>query len=215
MKNYEAIIFDLDGTLLDTLEDLKDAVNYALRTLQMPEKTIDEIRSYVGNGIKLLVERSVPNGKNNPNFDKTFELFSEYYAVHSNDKTSVYNGMIPLLNEIKQQGYLTAIVSNKVDQAVQELVTLYFDGLIDIAIGERPNLKRKPAPDMIFKAIEELGISKDKTIFIGDSDVDVQTAQNAGIPCIAVLWGFRTKEILKTQGATLFASKPAEIKQFL
>ena len=186
MKKYETVVFDLDGTLLNTLEDLADATNYALRTMQMPERTIGEVRAFVGNGVRRLMELSVPGGFDNPKFEETFAVFKKYYGV-----------------------------SNKIDFAVKELNEIYFEGIVQAAIGEREGVARKPAPDMVHTALAELGKPADTAVYIGDSDVDVMTAKNSGLPCISVLWGFRDKEFLIEHGATNFAEKPEDIVKFL
>lgn len=214
-RKYNAVIFDLDGTLLDTLEDLADAVNYALRSMQMPERSIEEIRAFVGNGVRRLLELAVPEGFANPRFDETFERFKEYYGMHCNDKTKPYEGILPLLQELKEEGFSLAIVSNKLDSAVKELSRIYFDNLVEVAIGEREGVQRKPAPDTVFAALEELSVSGECAIYVGDSDVDIMTAKNAGLPCISVLWGFRDRVFLEEQGACMFAEMPEGIKKYL
>lgn len=215
MKKYETVIFDMDGTLLNTLEDLADAVNYALREMQMPERTIDEVRNFVGNGVRRLMELSVPDGFLNPAFEETFAKFREYYGVHCNDKTKAYDGVLPLLRELKAEGYALAIVSNKLDSAVKELAEIYFEGIVPVSIGERAGVLKKPAPDTVYKALEELHMPAETAVYVGDSEVDVMTAKNAGLPCISVLWGFRGEEFLREHGATQFARVPQEVKQFL
>lgn len=214
-RKYDTVIFDLDGTLLDTLEDLADAVNYALRSMQMPERSIEEVRAFVGNGVRRLIELAVPEGFANPRFDETFERFKEYYGKHCNDKTKPYEGILPLLQELKEEGFALAIVSNKLDSAVKELSRIYFDKLVEVAIGEREGVQRKPAPDTVFAALEELAVSGESAVYVGDSDVDLQTAKNAGLPCISVLWGFRDRAFLEEQGAEMFAETPGEIKKYL
>lgn len=211
MKQYEAVIFDLDGTLLDTLDDLMDAVNYSLAQCSMPVRSREEIRQFVGNGIQLLMERAVPDGKDNPQFNQAFALFKEYYGVHCNDKTTLYPGIEEMLKTLKDAGVRIAIVSNKADFAVKELQQIYFDGVTDIAMGEREGVAKKPAPDMVECVQHELGVSKESCIYVGDSDVDIQTAQNAGIPCISVTWGFRDREFLLAHGATVFAEDAREL----
>lgn len=208
------VIFDLDGTLLDTLEDLKNATNYALKTCDMPERTLNEVRQFVGNGVRNLMIRAVPQGEDNPLFEHAFTVFKEYYGEHCNDATRAYDGIPALLQELKKTGYATAIVSNKMDSAVQELNRRYFPQ-VDVAIGDRENLKRKPEPDSVFLALRELGRTRKETVYVGDSDVDVATAQNAGLPCISVLWGFRDREFLIEHGAKTFAKKPMEIIDIL
>lgn len=215
MKNYETIVFDLDGTLLNTLEDLTDAVNDALRAMQMPERTLQEVRMFVGNGVRRLMELSVPDGFKNPKFEETFVRFKQYYEAHCNDKTRAYEGMVPLLRELKERGYALAIVSNKLDAAVKELNEIYFEGIVQAAVGEREGVARKPAPDMVYLALEELQKPWETALYIGDSDVDILTAKNAGLPSISVLWGFRDKEFLQAHGAKHFAQTPEDILRFL
>lgn len=214
MKRINTIIFDLDGTLLDTLEDLKTAVNYALSTCNMPVRTLEEIRQFVGNGVKKLMVRAVPEGEQNPAFERAFELFKEYYGEHCNDVTKAYDGIPELLEVLKNAGYALAIVSNKIDSAVQDLNSRYFPQ-VDVAIGDRENLKRKPEPDSVFLVLKELGRTKEEAVYIGDSEVDLQTAQNAGLACISVLWGFRDRGFLAENGAKIFAENPIEIPDIL
>lgn len=209
-RKITTVIFDLDGTLLDTLEDLKNATNYALRVCGMPERTLGEIRQFVGNGVKNLMIRAVPQGEENPAFEQSFTAFKEYYGEHCNDATRAYDGICELLQELKNIGYALAIVSNKIDSAVQDLNNRYFPQ-VDIAIGDRESLRRKPEPDSVFLALQELGRTREEAIYVGDSDVDLLTARNAGLPCISVLWGFRDKEFLVEHGATTFVEKPMEI----
>ncbi|MDE6365310.1 MAG: HAD-IA family hydrolase [Lachnospiraceae bacterium] len=213
-RKISTVIFDLDGTLLDTLEDLKNATNYALKTCGMPERTLEEVRRFVGNGVKNLMIRAVPDGEDNPQFEHAFDTFKEYYGVHCNDATKAYSGIPELLRELKNNGYAMAIVSNKIDSAVQDLKNRYFSQ-VEVAIGDRENLRRKPEPDSVFLALEKLGRSREETVYVGDSDVDLDTARNAGIPCISVLWGFRDKAFLIAHGAQTFVEKPIEITDVL
>ena len=205
------VIFDLDGTLLDTLQDLADAVNYALRKEGMPERTIDEVRQFVGNGVRLLMIRAVPGGESNPLFEETFAQFKEYYEEHCNDNTKPYEGMIELLETLKSKGYSVAIVSNKIDSAVKELSALYFKGIVPVAIGEKEGVRRKPAPDTVREALKELGRTAEESVYVGDSDVDIETAKNAGMPCVSVLWGFRDREFLEEHGAKRYARTAEDV----
>ncbi len=214
-RKIDTVVFDMDGTILNTLDDLADAVNVALKAYQMPERTIEEVRRFVGNGIRLLMERAVPDGADNPRFEEVFAKFKEYYGVHCNDKTRAYDGILPLFCELKEAGYAMAIVSNKIDSAVKELSEIYFDGIITVAIGETEGVAKKPAPDMVEKALKELGKTKETAVYVGDSDVDLMTAKNSGLPCISVLWGFRDEVFLKEHGAVCFAKKPADIKNIV
>lgn len=209
--NYDTYIFDLDGTLLDSLTDLAISCNYALRINNMPERTIDEVRCFVGNGVKKLMERAIPNGLQNPAFEKTYADFRQHYLVHNLDNTKPYPGIIPLLKRLHSEGKNIAVVSNKFYAATQDLVKHFFDEYITVAIGERENIRKKPAPDTVFEALHQLNASSAGAVYIGDSDVDVMTARNSNIPCISVLWGFRTKEFLIKNGATTFVTAPDEI----
>lgn len=209
--NYDTYIFDLDGTLLDSLTDLAISCNYALRINNMPERTIDEVRCFVGNGVKKLMERAIPNGLQNPAFEKTYADFRQHYLVHNLDNTKPYPGIIPLLKRLHNEGKNIAVVSNKFYAATQDLVKHFFDEYITVAIGERENIRKKPAPDTVFEALRQLSASLSGAVYIGDSDVDVMTARNCNIPCISVLWGFRTKEFLIKNGATTFVTAPDEI----
>ena len=215
MGRYKTVIFDFDGTLLVTLEDLTDAVNYALEAYKMPLRTIEEVRNFVGNGVRNLMLQAVPDGEKNPSFEEIFSLFKEYYGEHCNDKTGPYKGILELMEELRKQGYVMGIVSNKIDSAVKELNSMYFADYIQVAIGEKEGVQRKPAPDTVFAALQELGMEKETAIYIGDSEVDLATARNAGIPCISVLWGFREREFLEECGADMFAETPKDISDFL
>lgn len=213
----KAVVFDLDGTLLYTLEDLKNATNYALKQKGMPERTLDEVRRFVGNGVRLLMERAVPQGADNPEFEETFALFKEYYDAHCNDNTSPYDGIMDLLEELKVRGIKMAIVSNKIDFAVKSLDKLYFKDYMTAAIGEmeEEGIRKKPAPDMVQKALKELGVTQDEAIYVGDSDVDIATAKNSGLECVSVTWGFRDVEFLKEHGATNLIDEPVELLNYV
>ena len=211
MKEFDTYIFDLDGTLLSTLNDLAASTNYALRWARMPERTIEEIRMFVGNGVKLLMERAIPNGINNPKFEETYAKFREHYLEHNLDTTSPYDGVPELLCELKRRGKKLAIVSNKFYAATQDLAKHFFPDTIKVAIGERETIRKKPAPDTVLEALRQLGASKESAVYIGDSDVDIMTAKNCGLPCISVLWGFRDKDFLIQHGGTIFVNKPADI----
>ncbi len=212
---YKAIIWDLDGTLLNTLEDLMDSVNYALSNHSMPNITLEQARKYVGNGVAKLVERSAPQGTSPEVLTSLLADFRCYYDKHSKDKTKPYDGILDTLHRLKSMGYRMAIVSNKIHLAVGKLAEEYFPGLMDVAIGEMDNVPRKPAPDMIYKAIDELHIKKEEAVFIGDSEVDVATGLNAGLDMITVLWGFRDRDQLVEAGATTFIEKPDDLYQYL
>ena len=212
---YELIVFDMDGTILDTLEDLKNSMNHTLKLHNMPQRTLDEIRSFVGNGIRKLIERAVTAGTSDEKIDVIHKDFMAHYEIHCADFTRPYDGVIDLIKELRNRGYKTAVVSNKADTAVQDLCVQYFPGLFDLAIGERPEIAKKPAADMVNLALEQLGFSKEKAVYIGDSDVDVATARNSNLDMIAVDWGFRTREFLMEQGAETIVSAPEEILELV
>ena len=208
---YNTYIFDLDGTLLSTLADLAASCNYALRTNGMPEHTEDEVRRFVGNGVKKLMERAVPDGLQNPLFDKAFADFRQHYMKHNLDTTRPYDGIMPMLEQLRLRGKQVAVVSNKFYAATQELCRHFFGDLVDVAIGEREDIRRKPAPDTVIEALRQLGVNAEGSVYIGDSDVDIDTARNSGMPCISVMWGFRDKEFLIEHGATTLVATPQEI----
>lgn len=211
MRDFKTYIFDLDGTLISTLNDLASSTNYALRWAGMPERTIEEVRMFVGNGVKLLMERAIPEGVNNPKFEETYAKFREHYMEHNLDTTRPYDGVPELLHELKRRGKHLAIVSNKFYAATQDLAKHFFPDTIEVAIGERENIRKKPAPDTVLEALRQLNVSKEDAVYIGDSDVDIMTAKNCGLPCISVLWGFRDKDFLIEHGGSLFVEKPIEI----
>lgn len=211
MKEFETYVFDLDGTLLETLKDLAASTNYALRTHNMPEHSIEDVRMFVGNGVKKLMERAIPNGIDNPQFEDVYATFRQHYLEHNLDTTKPYEGIPELLAELKARGKKLAIVSNKFYAATQELARHFFPDTIEVAIGERENIKKKPAPDTVIEALRQLGASKETAVYIGDSDVDIMTAKNCNMPCVSVLWGFRDKEFLMEHGATFFVKKPCQL----
>lgn len=213
MNSISTYIFDLDGTLLDTLGDLAASVNYALRTHGMPEHSLDDVRRFVGNGVRKLMERAVPDGAGNPLFDEAYDTFRQYYMAHSLDTTRPYDGIPETLAALKARGCHLAVVSNKMMAATQELCHHFFPDTIEVAIGEdeAAGIRRKPAPDTVFAALKTLGGGKEDATYVGDSDVDIQTARNAGLPCISVLWGFRDRDILISHGAQTFISHPVEL----
>ena len=211
MHKYKTYIFDLDGTLLSTLADLAASTNYALRTHHMPERSLDEVRRFVGNGVKKLMERAIPDGLNNPLFEEPFATSRQHYMQHNLDTTQPYPGIMQLLEQLKAEGKNIAVVSNKFYAATRELCRHFFGDLVPVAIGEREDIRKKPAPDTVIEALRELGVDKEGAVYIGDSDVDIMTAKNSGMPCVSVLWGFRDKEFLLEHGATTLISKPEEM----
>lgn len=214
-KRNKAVIFDLDGTLLDTLDDLCDSVNVSMDAIGAPRRTIEEVRSFVGNGIRQLMILCVPDGEKNPRFDEAVSAFLDDYRANCKNKTKPYRGINQLLTELSDDGYKLAVVSNKADFAVKKLVRDYFGGVIPVATGENESagIKKKPAPDTVFAAMKELGCEKEDAVYVGDSEVDIMTAKNAGIRCIAVDWGFRSREILVNAGAKEIVSSAEELKK--
>lgn len=202
---YQALIFDLDGTLLDTLDDLADSVNAVLHMHGYPQKTRAEVCTAVGNGIVKLIERVLPQGKNDPAFDRVLADFKKYYGAHCEDKTAPYAGIPELLAKLQQAGVKMAIVSNKADFAVKTLAKAWFPDTIPVAIGENEaaGIRKKPAPDTVDLALRELGVAREQAAYVGDSEVDVETARNCGMPCLSVTWGFRSREILTASGADI------------
>lgn len=213
----KAVIFDLDGTLLNTLDDLADSTNYALSKFGYPTRTIDEVRQFVGNGVAKLIERAIPEGKNNPNFEKCLAIFKENYAQNMYNKTAPYNGIIEMLSNLKSKGIKIAVVSNKFDLAVKELCKKYFEGFIDFAAGENEaqGIKKKPAPDTVISVLNEFNFAPEDAVYVGDSDVDIMTAKNSQMPCISVTWGFRDEKFLLENGATILINAPSEIYNHL
>ena len=210
---YTTYIFDLDGTLLDTLDDLAASVNYALRTHGMPGHSTDDVRRFVGNGVRKLMERAVPDGADNLLFEEAFATFRQHYMTHSLDTTRPYKGIPETLAALKARGCRLAVVSNKMMAATQSLCSHFFPDTIEVAIGEHEaeGIRKKPAPDTVIAALDALGVGKERAVYVGDSDVDIQTARNSGLPCISVLWGFRDRDFLKQHGAESFISTPSEL----
>ena len=214
--SFKVALFDLDGTVLNTLDDLFDAVNAVLAANNMPSRTRDEVRQFVGNGIAKLIERSVPTGTENTTTNKVVTDFKAHYSAHSADKTAPYAGVLEMLAALRAKGVRTAVVSNKADFAVQPLVKQCFGDLFDMALGEDTQKRpAKPAPDMVRHVLDTLGARAEDAVYIGDSDVDVQTAKNAGLACVAVTWGFRDRGCLENAGATAFADTPAELQDLI
>jgi phosphoglycolate phosphatase len=210
---YQTYIFDLDGTLLDTLGDLAASVNYALLTHGMPEHSIDDVRRFVGNGVRKLMQRAVPDGDANPDFEAAFATFRQHYMQHALDTTRPYDGIPETLAALRQQGCRIAVVSNKMMAATVELCQHFFPDTVEVAIGEHEaeGIRKKPAPDTVLAALRQLGVGKESALYVGDSDVDIETARNAGLPCISVLWGFRDRDFLLQHGATTFATHPLSL----
>lgn len=213
MKKYKAVLFDLDGTLLNTLEDLHDSVNAALRQNGLPEQTLEHSRKSVGNGIYNLILRSVPEDTEEEKTQAVFSSFKTFYAAHQLDCTAPYAGIPEALDELKKAGYKMGVVSNKVDSAVQNLNRNFFN--LHVAIGERAGIPRKPNKDMLLLAMQELGVSAQETVYVGDSEVDIQTAKNTGLDCLSVTWGFRDIPELEQAGATTLIHTTEELTAYL
>ena len=208
---YNTIIFDLDGTLLNTLDDLCDSVNAVMQNHGFPIRSLEEVRRFIGNGVGRLMRLAVPEECTDEEVAIYLKEFKEHYELNMENKTRPFDGIMELLLDLNRFNYNIAIVSNKFDVAVKVLAKTYFGNLIPVAIGESANVRRKPAPDSVFTAIKELGAELEKTIYVGDSDIDVETAKNAGIPCIGVTWGFRSREVLRNAGADYLIDTPKEL----
>lgn len=212
---YTTVIFDLDGTLLNTLNDLAASVNHAMDVMGMPRHTLDEVRRFVGNGVRVLIRRSVPEGTGEEDYERAYKAFEEHYAEHCKDLTAPYEGIPELLAKLRDMGYKTAIVSNKIDFAVKELRDDFFADTVAVAVGDDLKTANKPAPFMVWRALEELGSDRSECVYVGDTDVDLETAKNAGMDCISVSWGFRSREELEGYGAPRIADKPEDILKFI
>lgn len=212
---YKTIVFDLDGTLLDTLDDLTDATNAALEKLKLKTHTKEEVRGFVGNGAVNLMERAAGEEKS-VTTEELVQAFNEYYSVHCEDKTKPYEGILELLEKLKKQGIHTAVLSNKPDYAVKKLAKRYFGDLLEMALGENEaaGIRKKPAPDALFAVMKACNADKASTVFVGDSEVDIQTAKNAGVDCISVSWGFKTKKFLLENGATKIADDALALEKY-
>lgn len=212
---YTTVVFDLDGTLLNTLDDLAGSVNFALKENGMSPRTIDEVRRFIGNGVRVLIKRSVPEGTTDEKYEATFKTFEAHYKKNSRNLTAPYEGVVKMLNDLKEMGYKLAIVSNKIDFAVKDLRDEFFNEVIEVAIGDSPDTNNKPEPDMVFKALKMLDESAGNAVYVGDTDVDLETAKNSGMDCITVSWGFRSREELLGYGAEMIADVPEDIKKFI
>ncbi|MCH5342560.1 MAG: HAD-IA family hydrolase [Acetatifactor sp.] len=211
---YELVIFDMDGTILNMLEDLADSLNHVLELFGYPVRTLDEVKSFVGNGLKKLIERAAPEDVPEETRNQIYREHLKYYREHCADKTKPYDGIVSLIKNLRQHGKKTAVVSNKADAAVHDLCHQYFEGLFDAAVGERESIAKKPAPDMVDAILETLAVPRDKAVYIGDSEVDIAMARNAGMDCVIVSWGFREKVFLRSQGADRIVDTAEEL-QFL
>lgn len=210
---YDAVIFDLDGTLLDTLQDLAASVDHALAACGAARRSRDEVRSFVGNGVRTLMARAM--GEGHPRFEEAFEAFRRHYAEHCRDSTAPYPGIMELVRGLQARGVALGIVSNKSDAEVKKLNERFFGGAFPVAVGEKEGVRRKPAPDSVVQAMQALGADIGRTLYVGDSEVDVQTAKNAGMAMAAVTWGFRSREELAEAGASVFLDRPEELLAML
>ena len=215
MRNYKCVIFDMDGTILYTLDDIVDGLNYALKKNGLPVKEKDAVRKYIGNGIHYEVENSVPQGTDDEMIERVFADFNVYYGVHCGDHTHPYEGIVELMKKLRAAGILTAVVSNKGDYAVQQLDEQYFKGLLDIGVGEKKNIRRKPAPDTVYEVLNRLHIDKADAVYIGDSEVDIDTAANVPMDCIVAEWGYRDHDFLMAHGAEVTARTVQELEKIL
>lgn len=211
----DTVIFDLDGTLLNTLEDLADSTNYAMRAFGLKERSINEVRNFVGNGVDVLIERAVEGAIPKEQELECLDVFKQHYSKNMDNKTKPYDGIMNVIKELLKRGYHIAIVSNKFDAAVKGLNVDYFEGLFPVAIGASDTVAKKPAPDSVIKALQELHSDKERAVYVGDSDVDIMTARNSGLPCISVTWGFRDEELQRSMGTDYIIHKPEELLDVL
>ena len=212
---YELVIFDMDGTILYTLDDMCDGVNASLSKHGLPVRTKDEIRRHIGNGIRHEIESSVPEGTKESMIDAVFHDFHAWYEIHCNDRTRPYDGIVELLEDLKQAGIHCAVVSNKADYAVKALNEIYFKGLLEAGVGEKDGIARKPAPDEVDEVLRLLNMERNRAVYIGDSEVDIETAANAGMDCIGVSWGYRDRKWLQECGAEVIVDDVSQLRQLL
>ena len=208
------VIFDMDGTILNTIEDLADATNYALGKNNFPLRTVDEIKMFVGNGVEKLIERALGE-ENQAHFQRVFDDFLPYYSQHSKDKTGAYEGILDLLEDLKKLGVKTAVNTNKPESPAKVLTQEYFPDLFDYVCGAKPENGKKPSPDGVYEIMRHFGVEKEDTVYIGDSDVDYFTGTNAGVFTVSCTWGFRTREMVAEKGATVFVDKPCELLELI
>lgn len=213
MSKYTTIIFDLDGTLMNTLDDLTISTNHALSQMGFPTRTIDEVRQFLGNGVRTLIEMALPEKTTEDTIERTISCFLQHYTSHCKDHSRPYDGILELLSSLKKMGVKMAIVSNKPEVEVKKLNAEHFAEFIDVALGEneKSGIPRKPSPAMVYEAINQLGAEPGKSLYVGDSDVDILTARNAGIDCLSVTWGFKTAEFLSQFGATKMIDIPSQM----
>ena len=212
---YQAVLFDMDGTVLDTLDDLCDSINHSLAEFSLPNVSREHVRQCLGNGAAFLVSHSIP-ACSSPGLEaNVLAFYKPWYDAHCLIKTAPYEGILPMMQSLKEQGLRLAIISNKPDRAVQELSDAFFPGLLELSVGESPSVRRKPAPDTVLKAASQIGLSVDQCVYVGDSEVDLETARNAGMDCISVTWGFRDEAQLIEAGASVLVRTPEELESLL
>ncbi len=211
---YDAIFFDLDGTVVDSLQDIVDAVNHTMRRFGLPERTADELKPHLGWGAGHLMRSILPD-LSQARVDEVLDHYRPYNARHAGDKSRPFGGILPMMERLKADGIMLAILSNKPDDAVQPLARRYFDGLVSLAVGELENVRRKPHPDMVVAAARHLNVPLGRCLYVGDTEVDIDTAKNAGIDCACVTWGFRTREQLNRAGATVIVDTPDELVSYI
>ena len=212
---YQAVLFDMDGTVLDTLDDLCDSINHSLAEFSLPQVSREHVRQCLGNGAAFLVSHSIPAGSSPELEADVLAFYKPWYDAHCLIKTAPYEGILPMMQSLKEQGLRLAIISNKPDRAVQELSDAFFPGLLELSVGESPSVRRKPAPDTVLTAASQIGLSVDQCVYVGDSEVDLQTARNAGMDCISVTWGFRDEAQLIEAGASVLVRTPEELESLL
>ncbi len=212
---YNAIIFDLDGTLLNSLEDIRDSVNEILDRYHYPQRSLEQIRSFVGNGAINLIRRALPEGISEQEVEKCLQEYSNYYYEHSRHKTCPYHGIVSLLEQLKEKGFKLGVVSNKDEATVKDLCESYFPSLLSVVVGDSQGYQKKPAPDNIMRAISQLQTEKEATLYVGDSEVDIETARNCALDSVLVSWGFREREVLLQKGAKVIIDCPDELAGYL
>ena len=212
---YQAVLFDMDGTVLDTLDDLCDSINHSLAEFSLPQVSREHVRQCLGNGAAFLVSHSIPAGSSPELEADVLAFYKPWYDAHCLIKTAPYEGILPMMQALKEQGLRLAIISNKPDRAVQELSDAFFPGLLELSVGESPSVRRKPAPDTVLTAASQIGLPVDQCVYVGDSEVDLQTARNAGMDCISVTWGFRDEAQLIEAGASVLVRTPEELESLL
>ena len=215
MKSYKIVLFDMDGTILDTLQDLSDSVNWALVQCGLPQRSLEENRRFLGNGIVNLIHRAVPEGTDAALEEKVRTVYKHHYEQHSGDTTKPFAGMPEVMTELRRRGYRLACVSNKPDDDVARLAAQYFDGLLDDWSGPLPGMPLKPAPDLCDRILQRAGFSREEAVYVGDTEVDIRTAANAGMDCIVCAWGFRDEPWLREQGARTIIHRPEELLEYL